>query len=157
VAFVEFFRRSPLFFRFGIPVFSSPDNFTALQTMTITIDIGGEGSNSEAWNVNPSRVKTVGPRAGTAIPRLIQARGDALPFADGSIGQVIVERTPFPRTVAREVARVLAQGGRVTLRHVRIPGRDRHAAAKQLIAGTVSESIRQSGTQTYQETVVVNR
>ncbi|QDU39355.1 hypothetical protein Mal4_36970 [Maioricimonas rarisocia] len=125
--------------------------------MSITIDIGGEGRNSEAWNINVSRVKTVGPEAGSPIERLIQARGDALPFGDGSVREVIVERTPFSRAVAFEVARVLAPGGRVRLRHVQIPGRDRHAAAKELIEGATSESTRQIGAQIYQETIVVTR
>src|SRR5688500_1469436 len=99
--------------------------------MTMVLDIGGEGRHPRAWNLNPSRVKTLGRHRGAPIPRLILGRADAIPLADGSVDRVYVERTPLRDAALREIARIIRPGGVVTLRHVVIPGRDRHGRARQ--------------------------
>ena len=101
----------------------------------LAIDIGGEGRYACVWNVNPSRTRTLGPRAGQIIPRLIVARADALPLRDASVDVAVVERTPLRRQALIELRRVVVPRGWIILRHVPLPNRDRHALALQLIAG----------------------
>ena len=62
--------------------------------MTFRLDIGGEGRYADAWNLNPSAVKTIGPNRGQMIPRRIPGRADVIPLPDHSVDQVIMERTP---------------------------------------------------------------
>ena len=100
--------------------------------MPITLDIGGEGGHPGAVNLNPARYKTLGPERGRPIPRLIVGRADAIPFADKSVSQVIVERTPLSRQALAEIARVVAPGGVVFLTHVPLPAADRHALARAM-------------------------
>ena len=99
------------------------------------LDIGGEGRHPEAWNLNPSRVKTLGRGKGEPIPRLIRGRADAIPLVDGSVHQIVVERTPLTRSALREIARVIAPGGTVILRHVPLPDFDPHAVACEVLPG----------------------
>lgn len=100
------------------------------------LDIGGEGRHPEAWNLNPSRVKTLGKAKGEPIPRLIHGRADAIPLVDGSVRQILVERTPLTRSALREIARVIAPGGTVILRHVPPPEFDPHAVAREILPGS---------------------
>jgi hypothetical protein len=100
----------------------------------MTIDIGGEGRHPHAWNVNPSPCRTLGPQRGQPIPRRIAARADCLPLPSRSVRHVIVERTPLTAAALAEIARVIAPGGTVTLRHVPLVHRDRHALARQRLA-----------------------
>lgn len=51
---------------------------------SLLLDIGGEGSHSEAWNLNPSCVRTLGPRRGLPIPKLILGRAKTIPFPNQS-------------------------------------------------------------------------
>jgi hypothetical protein len=55
------------------------------------LDIGGEGRHAEAWNLNPSPVKTLGPEKGLPIPRRIAGRANAIPLPDHSVDRIIVE------------------------------------------------------------------
>jgi len=121
--------------------------------MSLTIDIGGEGRHSGAVNVNPSRVRTLGPHRGLPIPRLIQARADCLPLATGSVDRILVERTPLSSHALREIARVISPGGTIVLRHVPCPDFDRHAAARRMLPGTVRTRRSRVGGQTACESV----
>src|SRR5207302_9306544 len=103
----------------------------------------------------PRRNKTVGPARGATIPRLILARADALPFANGSVGVAIVERTPLTAAGLREIARIIAPGGTIILRHVPLAHSDRHALAKRLLPGHVRSRIRSLYGQSILETTIV--
>ena len=96
----------------------------------VVIDIGGEGRHPDAWNVNPSAVKTLGPGRGEPIPRHIPGRAESLPLENGSVDLIIVEKTPLRRGALEEIARVIAPEGRVIMRHVPLPGIDCHQLAK---------------------------
>lgn len=120
----------------------------------LAIDIGGEGRHPHAWNVNPAARKTIGPESGQPIPRLVLARATKLPFADRSVSEVIVERTPLTRAALAEIERVLAPCATLILRHVPLKHRDRHALACQLIAGRVERGAATIGRQKVLETVI---
>lgn len=109
--------------------------------MTFILDIGGEGRHRAAWNLNPCRTKTLAPGRGQPIPRHIAGRADAIPLPDDSVDEVIVERTPLTVTALQEIDRVVAPGGRITLRHAMVPGIDPHATAKAMLAGQYRQSI----------------
>lgn len=119
-----------------------------------TIDIGGEGRHPGAWNLNPSRVRTVGPQSGQPIPHLIAARANGLPFVDASVPRILVERTPMPLAALKEIRRVIAPGGLVVFRHVKLPWGDRHALAKQALPGRVRTRFYRSQKQVMQETAI---
>src|SRR5690606_8692491 len=130
-------RFSPIHQRTGVPVPTTPppsnspihgSNHFSLSPRVI--DIGGEGRHPEAWNVNPSSVKTLGPGRGEPIPRHILGRSESLPLEDASVDLIIVEKTPLRRGALEEIARVISPGGRVILRHVPLPGMDCHELAK---------------------------
>lgn len=120
----------------------------------LAIDIGGEGRHSHTWNVNPSPTKTFGVERGRPIPRLILARATQLPLADQSVAEVIVERTPLTRAALLEIARVLEPGGRLVLRHVPFEDRDRHALARELVAGSTTQGRAMIGRQEVLETSI---
>lgn len=120
--------------------------------MHLSIDIGGEGRHAAAVNVNTRCCKTLGPEKGEPIPRLLCARADALPLASGSVAQIIVERTPLSPAALAEIARVIAPGGTIVLRHVPLPHGDRHARAREHLGGNaVTGTLRLAG-QWVQET-----
>ena len=123
-------------------------------SMSITLDIGGEGRHPEAWNLNLARAKTFGPNCGRPIPRLIVGRGDGIPFADHSVNRVFVERGPLSAAVLREIARVITANGSVELRHVALPGRDRHRLAREILGGKALRAWRRLGGATVQETII---
>lgn len=82
------------------------------------VDVGGEGAHAAAWNLNPSRLRTMpGGRVGDPIPRLIQGSGEQMPFRDGSISRLVLENAPITDRTAREIARVMAPDGLVELRN----------------------------------------
>jgi N-acyl-D-amino-acid deacylase len=118
----------------------------------LVVDIGGEGRHPEAWNVNPSPVKTLGPGRGEPIPRLLAGRAESLPLEDQGVDVVIVEKTPLRKAALLEIARVIAPGGKVILRHVPLPDMDCHALAKTMLPGMVTQRIEQIGSQTVQVT-----
>ena len=119
----------------------------------IVVDIGGEGRYRRAWNVNPRRFKTLGPERGQPIPRHISGRAEAIPLPDQCADVVIAERTPLRIPALDEIARLVADSGLVILRHARIPGRDIHRSAKQIIVGFRTQSITRLGTQRVQESI----
>lgn len=116
------------------------------------LDIGGEGRYAKAWNLNPSRVKTLGPHKGTPIERHIYGRAEAIPLPDRSVRWILVERTPLREGALREIARVIMPGGAIVLRHVAAPHLDRHRAAKAILPGCVKQRMFRIGSQTVQET-----
>jgi SAM-dependent methyltransferase len=122
--------------------------------MAFILDIGGEGRHHMAWNLNPRPHKTLGPQRGRPIPRLILGRAEAIPLPDASVDHIYLERAPLTRAGLCEIARVIRPGGRVVLRHVAWPGRDRHLLAKQLLCGLFHERHRQLWGRTVQESTI---
>ena len=118
----------------------------------VVLDIGGEGRHPQAWNLNPSCVKTFGKDRGKPIPRHICGRADAIPFPDRSVDRIIVERTPLRVSAFKEIARTIAPNGTIILRHARIPGRDPHTLAQRLLPGRISQRMIRLGNQVVQET-----
>ena len=118
------------------------------------LDIGGEGRHRDAWNLNPSPVKTCGPERGQPIPRWIEGRGDAIPLEDGVADVIIMERTPLLRAVVAEIRRVLKPTGTAILRHVRPLGRDPHRDLAELLPGQREQRTWQAGRHVLQETVI---
>lgn len=116
------------------------------------LDVGGEGRYPEAWNLNPSAVKTLGPNRGQPIQRRIAGRAEAIPLPDNSVLKVIVERTPLRAASLHEIARVIANGGIIILRHARHPYYDPHLLARELFPGTALTRICCLGGQELQET-----
>jgi hypothetical protein len=118
------------------------------------LDIGGEGRHAHAWNLNPSRVRTFGPQRGERIPRLIAARGDAIPLAAQSVDVIIVERTPLRLATLREMLRIARPGAEIILRHVVTPAGDPHRIALQLLPGKNIRQFATIGMHRVQETVI---
>lgn len=84
---------------------------------TITIDIGGEGKTSGAINFNVVAVGTVPPTSGKEIPRLLMREGGIgrLPVNSASVKSIVVHSTPISLETAKEIARVIAPGGKIVL------------------------------------------
>jgi ubiquinone/menaquinone biosynthesis C-methylase UbiE len=120
----------------------------------VILDIGGEGRNDGAWNLNPRTHKTVGSERGQPIPRLIQGRGESIPLADRSVDVVIVERTPLRPTTLAEIRRIAKPAAQVILRHAQAHQRDPHVLAVQALPGTVRQGMTVIGGQSYQQTVI---
>ena len=123
----------------------------------LTLDIGGEGRHPFAWNLNPSRVKTVGPQTGQPIPRLIVGRADAIPLADDSVSVIIVERTPLRLAALREIWRVAAAGALIVLRHARPPWSDPHQLAANVFDAPCRRVLHPLGCHFLQESVFTKR
>ena len=107
--------------------------------MKFILDIGGEGAHPRAWNLNPSRVRTLNPHRGTPIPRHIPGRADAIPLPDHSVDQIIVERTPLRKAALAEIVRVLQRPGSVVLRHAMATDLDPHRLARTILPGLVRQ------------------
>ena len=107
--------------------------------MAFVLDIGGEGRHKEAWNLNPSAVKTLGPNRGAMIHRRIPGKADAIPLPDRSADRIIVERTPLRVTALKEIGRVIKTNGIIVLRHANTTGRDPHRWAIAILPGAVSQ------------------
>ncbi len=119
----------------------------------LILDIGGEGRHQGVWNLNPSRVKTLGSGRGRPIPLLIIGRSEAIPLLDDSVDLVIVERTPLRRLTLEEIRRVIGHLGTVILRHAVSPRIDPHRLASQILSGRMQQVTVQVGNQWVQETV----
>lgn len=119
----------------------------------LTLDVGGEGRYLDAWNINPSRFKTLGPERGQPIPRWIAGRIENVPFHDSSVRTVIVERTPLTKAGVRELLRVIQPGGTIVLRHAMAHNRDPHENACFLILAIVSQRQVKLGNQQVCETI----
>ena len=128
------------------------DHFPEGVNVSLQLDIGGEGRNERAWNLNPSPCRTVGPNRGRPIPRRIPGRAEAIPLPDHSVDLVIVERTPLRKAALYEIARVIARSGSIILRHSIPPNFDPHALAKAILPGRVSEKRIRRGNLTLLET-----
>jgi len=122
------------------------------KTSIFLLDIGGEGRHAEAWNLNPSAVKTRGPDVGARIPRLILGRAQAIPLPDNSVDIIIVERTPLRMAALREIQRVIHEQGTIILRHALPPNIDPHRLARDLIPGHAEQRKIQISGQWLQET-----
>jgi ubiquinone/menaquinone biosynthesis C-methylase UbiE len=122
------------------------------QNEKVVLDIGGEGRHPEAWNLNPSHVKTLGKNRGKPIPQHISGRADDIPLPDSSVDRIIVERTPLRVAALQEIARIIAPKGTIILRHVPLPNGDPHAFAKRILFGRISQRIIHLGGQVVQET-----
>lgn len=116
------------------------------------LDIGGEGRHANAWNVNPSPVKTLGRDRGSPIPNWIPGRASRLPFPDRVVDLVIVERTPLLRESVLEIMRVVAPDGTIILRHFHGSGSHPHQFARSTISGMCTTRTIRIGNQTLQET-----
>ncbi len=86
----------------------------------IVLDIGGEGHrhpgsrcdlSASRVNVNPVTTDD----AGNAIPNLVLAYGQKLPFVNAFADQVIAEASPFDAWWAEEMARVIKAGGKLAV------------------------------------------
>lgn len=118
----------------------------------LILDVGGEGRYSEAWNVNPSAVKTLGRDQGQPIPRRIAGRAEAIPLPDKSADIIIVERSPLRVAALHEIARVITTDGVIILRHACLPNHDPHSFAKRILPGTATSRIWCLGERVLQET-----
>ena len=120
--------------------------------MSFVLDIGGEGRHKEAWNVNPSAVKTLGPNRGALIHRRIPGKADAIPLPDHCADRIIVERTPLRVSALNEIARVIKSDGQIELRHANSTGGNPHRLAIAILPGAVSQQRVVIGGQFLQET-----
>jgi len=118
------------------------------------LDVGGEGRNTAAWNLNPSRVRAFGPQRGELIPRLIQGRGESIPLADGTVDVLIVERTPLRPATLAEIARVARSTATIVLRHAVTPGGDPHRLALEFLQGEVTRGWFEVGSHRLRETKI---
>ena len=118
----------------------------------IILDVGGEGRHPEAWNLNPSFVRTIGKKRGQPIPQHILGRADNIPLGDRSVDRVIVERTPLQVSALKEISRVISSNGTIVLRHARSPCGDPHALAKAILPGRLNHRITRLNGQLVQET-----
>jgi hypothetical protein len=118
------------------------------------LDIGGEGRNPGAWNLNPRTRRSVGRDSGRPIPRLIRGRGEAIPLADQSVDVLIVERTPLRPATLREVLRVAKPAATVILRHAVGPLGDPHRLALALLQSSGRRRMTTIGRQPVRETIV---
>lgn len=115
------------------------------------LDVGGEGRHQGAWNLNPRSRKTLGPEVGQLIPKRIAGRCEAIPLPDGSVGQVIVERTPLSDQSLKEIARVAVPAAHVILRHSRPPWSDPHQRAAREWGPPIRQEFRRLAGQIVQE------
>ncbi len=120
--------------------------------MTIRLDIGGEGRYEDAWNLNPSAVRTVGPHCGELIPQRIPGRAEAIPLPNQSVARVIMERTPLRKASLYEIARIVDRHGTIVLRHATPPNFDPHLLARVLLPGHVTQRRVRIDRQVLQET-----
>lgn len=120
--------------------------------VVFVLDIGGEGRHPDAWNLNPSPVRTLGPNRGEPIPRHVQGRADAIPLPDHCVDRIIMERSPLTKAALREIARVVSRRGEVVLRHAVPPNFDPHLLARRVLPGRVSQRIVRIGRHVLQET-----
>ncbi len=118
------------------------------------VDLGGEGRHPRAWNLNPRTTKTFGPQAGQPIPRLIVARGEALPLRDASVDVLIAERTPLRMATLREIERVAKPSATIILRHVEGPLGDPHRVALAMLKGRTHRGTSTIGSHTVCESII---
>lgn len=119
------------------------------------LDIGGEGRHDAAWNLNPRTLRTIGPKRGQPIPRLIRGRGENIPLPCNSVDQVIVERTPLRTETLHEIRRVAKFGALIILRHAPVSWFDPHRFVEALLPGKARRRLTQIEEQILQETMIV--
>ena len=116
----------------------------------LILDIGGEGRHANAWNVNPSPVKTLGRDRGNPIPNWLPGRASEIPFPDRVVDLVIVERAPLMRAAILEIVRVVVLDGTIILRHFHGSGSHPHEFARATIGGKCTTRTSTIGNQTLQ-------
>ncbi len=117
------------------------------------MDIGGEGRYPDAWNLNPSRTRTLGPSKGSSIPRHIQGKAEAIPLRDRSVELIVMERAPLRRQSIHEILRVISIKGTIVLRHFESDEVNPHAIAHQIIQWLFQVSQTKTGGQDLQRTI----
>lgn|GEM_PF-1952454 len=118
------------------------------------LDVGGEGRHPAAWNLNRRQERSGAGRSAGPIPRLILARTDAMPLADGTVDLAIVERTPLRAEALRELNRVVKPDGAILLRHAITPAGDPHRVARRYLGGTVARRVFVHRGHRIQETII---
>lgn len=122
-----------------------------MATGSLVLDVGGEGRHLQAWNLNPSRWRTFGAERGQPIPRLIQARADAIPLANATVDLVLAERTPLRRAALQELLRITKPTGQIILRHVVTPAGDPHRFAIEVLGRVAGRRTLRLGAHEVQE------
>jgi hypothetical protein len=98
--------------------------------------------------------RSLSPKRGELIPRLIRGRGESIPLPGRSVDLVIVERTPLRAATLHEIRRVAKSGSFVVLRHAALPWFDPHRIALRMLPGTVRRSTLQISGKTFRETSI---
>ena len=135
------------------PTVDLPDA-THIMPEPFILDIGGEGRNEDAWNLNPRTRRTLGSHSGQPIPRLICGRGESIPLRDNTVDVLIVERTPLLMPTLYEILRVARPAATAILRHAVTPAGSPHRLATQVLNGTIRQQMTTIGRQTVLETIV---
>lgn len=82
----------------------------------IIIDIGGEGNNFDAININPQRYTSNSDNMGP-IPLWVKGIGESIPVRDKEVDQLILENTPLNDNIIDEIIRVIKKDGTIRLVH----------------------------------------
>ena len=130
-----------------------PTIFLQRAVPNLVIDIGGEGRHAEAWKLNLSPIKTLGPDRGSPIPRLILGRAEAIPLPNQCASVIFMERTPLRVEALREIRRVIRDDGTIILRHSIPPTLEPHRTACRFLPGRAFRRWFQVSGRWMQETV----
>ena len=97
-------------------------------TTDTVIDIGGEGRNPEAINININVKTSTTPPKDQNIPSLIVRLGDNAPldFKNCSVTKVIMQGTPISNATAKEIARVIKKDGTILLENPEVYAKQAH-------------------------------
>ncbi len=82
----------------------------------VIVDIGGEGSNLNAINVNPQRFISDSDNV-RPIPLWVKGKGESIPVKNGEVDYVILENTPLNNEIISEIIRIIKKGGLIKLVH----------------------------------------
>lgn len=108
----------------------------------IHIDVGGEGRNPGATNVNPSEVTTTTGSPGRPIPNRVAGTGENLPFPDRSVDIYSLENAPIRPGTISEIARVIKPGGDIRLVGPNVPEViEAHQGVANAVGGTMYQVI----------------
>jgi RHS repeat-associated protein len=107
----------------------------------VHLDIGGEGRYAGAINVNTQAFTSTTGTAGRAIPSLVQAAGERLPFADRSANIITLQHAPIRPGTISEIARTIRPGGEIRLVG---PATPEVLAAHQRVANAVGGKVFQT-------------
>jgi hypothetical protein len=82
----------------------------------IIVDIGGEGINRDAININPEQYTSSSDNT-LPIPLWVKGRGESIPVKDGEVDHLILENTPLNNNIIIEIIRVIKKDGTIKLVH----------------------------------------